>query len=217
MKIVELEQSTPEWLAWRQQGIGASDACSLMGDGYGSPEELANIKLGRTVVEENEPMRRGKRLEPDARRIYQQVSGIEVRPVCAVHPDHPWLRASLDGLSLDGKTVLEVKCPGYWPHFNALVKRIYPKYYKAQLMHQFLVTGAERIHYFSYRPDDPSIAPAAMVEVRPDHRYMELLFRREQAFQAELERMKEGLPPDLTTPPPMPQPVATGGKKRRKK
>jgi len=31
MKVVDLEQGTPQWLAWRRAGIGASEAPVIMG------------------------------------------------------------------------------------------------------------------------------------------------------------------------------------------
>src|SRR5690606_2655687 len=32
MVLVDLEQGSPEWLAWRAEGIGASDAATIMGE-----------------------------------------------------------------------------------------------------------------------------------------------------------------------------------------
>jgi putative phage-type endonuclease len=221
MDIIELEQNTPEWLAWREQGIGGSDACAVMGDSpWTTPDEMLDIKLGRARVEENDAMRRGKRLEPEARRMYETIRGVEVRPACAVHPNFPWLRASLDGLSLDGKTVLEIKCPGKWPHWQAIYRKKYPQYYKAQIQHQLLVTGAERVHYFSYRPDDPSVPPCGLVTVLPDRAYMERLFLRLKAFWQRLEAARGGeeVTAELLQPKeiePLPKPKAI--KKKRQK
>lgn len=220
MKTVELDQNSPEWLKWRQQGIGASDAVSVMGDSpWTSRDELIGVKLGQVVVEENEKMARGRRLEPEARRMYEQIRGIEVRPVCAVHDTYPWLRASLDGLSLDGKVVLEIKCPGYWPHWRAVYRGAYPRYYRAQIQWQLLVTGAEICHYFSYRPDDPEIIPAALVEILPEPEYQEVLLRAGQEFMTDLERAQAG---DLLQPllqpseiQPLPKPKRVRASRRK--
>ena len=200
MKVVELDQNSPEWLKWREQGIGASEAGAVLGENpFCTPRELAEIKLGMRVVEENEAMSRGKRLEPEARAMYQNLTGIEVRPVCIVHPKHSWLRASLDGLSLDGKIALEIKCPGKWPHFNTCKRNKVPSYYFAQIQHQFMAGAGKikRIDYFSYRPDDPDCKPCWKIPVFPDKEYQDDLFAREKAFWDELERVKSI---DLTKP-----------------
>lgn len=202
MKIVELDQSTPEWLKWREQGIGASEASAVMGDSpWQTPRELAEVKLGMRVVEESEAMSRGKRLEPEARAMYMNITGIEVRPVCIVHPKYNWLRASLDGLSLDGTVALEIKCPGKWPHFNTCKHNVVPKYYYSQLQHQFMASGGKikRIDYFSYRPDDQTVKPCWLIKVYPDKEYQDKLFRHEKVFWAELEKVK-GVGVDLTKP-----------------
>ena len=50
--VVELEQGTSEWLAWRHQGIGSSQAQALMakrGRGQGK-ENLLRDKLGNPVL-----------------------------------------------------------------------------------------------------------------------------------------------------------------------
>jgi putative phage-type endonuclease len=189
-RILDLEQAGPAWHRWRSQGIGGSDACVILEDvRWTTPEELVEIKLGRRVVEENDRMRRGKALEPEARRLYQDLYGIRVRPVCVVHDDYEWLRASLDGLSLDGTVVLEVKCPSAHAHAKAL-KGQYPSYYRGQLQHQLLVTGAQELHYFSYRPE-PDLAPrdrAARVVVHPDPKLQRRLFEREKRFWENLRR-----------------------------
>ena len=56
------------------------------------------------------PLQRGRELERPARRAYEQQVGIQMEPLCLVHDQLEWMRASLDGLSFDG-SVLEIKCP----------------------------------------------------------------------------------------------------------
>ncbi len=41
MKIIDLEQGTPEWLEWRKNGIGSSDIATIMGaNPYQTPYQL---------------------------------------------------------------------------------------------------------------------------------------------------------------------------------
>ena len=68
-------------------------------------------------------MRRGQRLEPEARALYIRTTRVRVEPVCLEHGAHPWMRGSLDGISADGSVVLEVKCPGATDHAVALSRR----------------------------------------------------------------------------------------------
>jgi putative phage-type endonuclease len=71
-RIEQLHQNTPEWHRWRQQGIGASDAPVIMGDGtFKSPRTLWSIKTGR--MQEGAAglaARRGRELERLARQVY---------------------------------------------------------------------------------------------------------------------------------------------------
>src|SRR5262249_277338 len=142
MKIINLDQHGPQWLKWRQEGIGGSDAAGIMGDSpWSSAGKVIQQKITGRGPEETARMTRGKILEPQAREKYQLLSGIGVRPVCVVHDEYEWLRASLDGLSEDGETVLEIKCPGPKAHYQAL-KGVVPHYNRAQVQQQLLITGA---------------------------------------------------------------------------
>ena len=97
-------------------------------------------------------MQRGKRLEPLARLAYVNHTGIDVEPVCVQSREHPWMRASLDGLSADGRHVVEIKCPGEKDHRLAASGCVPEKYY-AQLQHILAVTGLGEIYYWSFRFD----------------------------------------------------------------
>jgi hypothetical protein len=54
-------------------------------------------------------MTRGKDLEVEARAAYIKEVGKTVKPACVENIKNPWLRASLDGISNDGKTILEIR------------------------------------------------------------------------------------------------------------
>ena len=73
-----------------------------------------------------------------------------MEPLCLVHEEFEWMRASLDGLSFDGSTLLEIKCPlSLRDRASAQEGRI-PSQYHAQLQHQLEVSGAELAHYWSF-------------------------------------------------------------------
>jgi predicted phage-related endonuclease len=113
---------------------------------------------------------------------------------------------------------LEIKCPGHWSHFHACHGRV-PKYYQAQLQHQLLVSGAEKVHYFSYRPE-PDLSPQeqwALIEVEPDLDYIEALLEHERAFWEELQARRQRMT-DLTQAQevPVPAPVLKVRKRKEK-
>jgi putative phage-type endonuclease len=160
MKIIELQQSTPEWLNWRRTVITATEASIILGNNpYETPYVCWQRKMG--LLEEkksNDAMERGKRLEPEARDQFIDRFGIEMKPVVIESTEFNFLGASLDGLSACGRYVLEVKCGGAKLHSMAEIGEI-PEYYKDQMQHQMLVTGAEKAFYYSYNGTDGICIP----------------------------------------------------------
>ena len=178
-RIERLQQNTAEWHRWRRQGIGASDAPVIMGETpFKTPRTLWSIKTGRAQEGPAGPAaRRGLELERFARRAYERRTGIQVEPLCLVHAQFDWMRASLDGLSFDGSTLLEIKCP-LSPRDRASAKegRI-PSQYYAQLQHQLEVSGAEQAHYWSFHGTN-----GILIDIRPDREYAKRLVEAEAAF-----------------------------------
>ena len=178
-RIERLHQNTPEWHRWRTQGIGASDAPVIMGETpFKTPRTLWSIKTGRMQEDPAGPAaRRGRDLERFARRTYERQTGIQMEPLCLVHDEFQWMRASLDGLSFDGSTLLEIKCPlSLRDRASAQEGRI-PSQYYAQLQHQLEVSGAQQAHYWSFHGTD-----GILIEVRPDKEYAKRLVQAEAAF-----------------------------------
>jgi putative phage-type endonuclease len=178
-RIERLQQNAPEWHRWRMQGIGASDAPVIMGEApFKTPRKLWSIKTGRAQEEPAGPAaRRGRELERCARRAYEQQTGIQVEPLCLVHQEFDWMRASLDGISFDGATLVEIKCPlSLRDRVSAEQGRI-PSQYNAQLQHQLEVSGAERAHYWSFHGGG-----GTLIEIRPDREYAKRLMEAEAAF-----------------------------------
>jgi len=168
-----------EWLAWRRAGIGASDAPTIMGvSPWGTPYKLWCDKTGLTpLVDSNSwATDRGNELEPMARADYELMHGLDMPVVLAAHAEYPFLRASLDGYNAEHKIILEIKCPGAADHASAAGGKVPDKYFP-QLQHQLLVTGAAKAHYYSFDG-----RKAHLVEVLPDHSYIQGLLKKELAF-----------------------------------
>src|SRR5712664_2451919 len=162
-RIERLQQNTPDWHRWRQQGLGASDAPVIMGEAaFKTPRMLWSIKTGR--MQEDAP-------GPAARR------GRQMEPLCLVHDQLEWMRASLDGLSFDGSTVLEIKCPMNVRDLTAAQQGSVPPQYYAQLQHELEVSRAAEAHYWSF---DGSAG--SLVRVCPDREYLKRLLDAEAGF-----------------------------------
>jgi len=173
-----VQQNTSEWLELRKGKIGASDACVIMGvSPWSTPYALWEEKVG--IRENRVPtrsMQRGNALEKEARECFTKMTGILVMDMVKFHPKFDWMMASLDGIDMDGKEVVEIKCPGEEDHDMALHGYIPPKYYP-QLQHQMEVAGIDKMHYFSYDGQE-----GALVSVPRNEKYIEDMIRKEKAF-----------------------------------
>ena len=114
MNIIDLNQRTPAWHAWRSQGVTASEAPVIMGASpYQTPWRLWAVKTGKVRPEDlshNPNVRRGIALEDEARADFEARHGAIVIPICAQSSEHPQIRASFDGLDDEGRPV-EIKVP----------------------------------------------------------------------------------------------------------
>lgn len=178
MKGPELKQQSAEWLAWRRQGIGGSDAAAIMGvSPWTTALELWRMKCGLAPEPEvNAAMRRGTAMEPVARAAYEKATGNIVEPYLVVHDEYDFIRASLDGLSFDGDLAIEIKCPGRSAHNEAKEGQV-PNYYLPQVHHILMVTDAKRLDYWSFDGEDGVLVP-----VYPDAEYQAELLEKERAF-----------------------------------
>ena len=94
-----------------------------------------------------------------------------------VHDRLEWMRASLDGLSFDGSTALEIKCPWRDRDLDALRAGRIPTHHHAQVQHQLEVSGAEELHYWSFDG-----RAGTLVRIRPEREYVARLLEAEAAF-----------------------------------
>jgi len=138
------------WLAARREGIGGSDAAAALGlSPYRTPLELYAEKRGLLEANvESEAMRWGRILEPAVADRYVEETQRTLGPAAPftilVHPERPYLRATLDReiLAADGKVVpavLEVKTTNAFRADDWLEEP--PPHVLIQGQHQLLVTG----------------------------------------------------------------------------
>jgi len=139
------------WLEWRQQGIGSSDAPVVAGvSPYSTPHMLWEYKTNRRKAwDGNWATRRGHAVEPQARADYEFIFEREMPATLVQHPQFPWMRSSLDGWNAKERIILEIKCPGKVDHELAVSGKVPEKYYP-QLQHQIFVASAKRADYYSF-------------------------------------------------------------------
>ena len=179
-RIERLQQNTAEWHRWRQQGLGASDAPVIMGEAaFKTPRMLWSIKTGRMQEEAPGPAaRRGRELERLARRIYEQEVGIQMEPLCLVHDQLEWMRASLDGLSFDGSTGTRDQMPHKCARpVSRSTGKCASTVLRAAAARARGLGGGKEIHYWSF---DGSAG--RLVRVCPDREYQKRLLDAEAAF-----------------------------------
>lgn len=178
-KILAIKQGTQEWYEWRRMGIGASDAPIIIGDNrFSNIDSLIKQKTDPFYIEyENEYMKKGKILEPQARNIYIQRTGKIVYPACIESVEYDWLKASLDGLNTDYSLVIEIKCGKKAYEHASLYKRI-PDYYYAQAQHILAITEYDYIDFWFYWPGMQEI----LIKVKKDDKYIKRLLEKEYQF-----------------------------------
>jgi len=182
--IIALTQGTPEWREWRQQGIGASDAPTIMGENPWKWADQLRAEKKRLVPDftQNEAMAVGTALEPVARAHYCSTTGIIVEPACLQSLEHDWLRASVDGITADGQRVVEIKC-GQSAYRKTAGSRRPPNYYFGQLQHILAITGLPVIDFLCFFPPNPPL----LIEVKRDDDYIRRLLAAERMFWQRLK------------------------------
>lgn len=135
-----------DWLEYRKQGIGGSDAAVVCGiSRYKSPVELWMEKTGQLPYQETgEAAYWGTQLEALVRAEFSRRTGIEVRLIKTLlqSEDHPFMLANLDGICehpdlgtciFEAKTASAYKA-GEW-------EDSIPDEYQLQVQHYMAVTG----------------------------------------------------------------------------
>jgi putative phage-type endonuclease len=195
-----MQQRSTEWFTMRKQYIGASDASSVLGV---SPWKTSyQLWIEKTSKDPNESipnprMQRGLDLEPKALSLFEQETGYLMSPKVLISPSHQFMMASLDGLCIDDKIAVEIKCPGFKDHEIALEGKV-PDKYIPQLQHQLCVLNAEKMYYESYNPDHEKTL--VIFEVYRDQTYIDNLIQKESEFY--YKHMLTGIPPENEKIPP---------------
>ena len=188
--LYKLIQGTPEWHEHRAKYRNASETAAVMGvSPWQTPYELWLVKNGRKVTVETEAMRHGTATEPAARAAFELESGLVMQPLVMVDGDYS---ASLDGITLLGDTIVEIKCP-YRGQTSELWQTVHtgsvPAHYMLQVQHQLMVSQAKHAYLWVYDGNE-----GIGLSIEPDAAAFSQIKAAWEAFQPYL---------DHDTPPPM--------------
>ena len=167
MRIIDLQQGSPQWQEYRRAHFNASDAAAMLGiSPYKSRDELlAEYATGLAPTFDAATLARfeeGHRLEAEARPHVERLIAEDLFPVVGEW-DHAQqeglpLSASFDGITMDGAIVWENKTEN--KTLLAAIKacrkdKTYqnselPDYILAQLHQQLLVSGASQLVFTTY-------------------------------------------------------------------
>lgn len=198
MKILELAQGTPEWLAARAGRVTASRI----------PDVMAKIKTGEAAARRdyraqiiaeiltgqpqgdtftNEAMRWGTEQEPFARASYEMAGGFMVDQVGFVlHPTIDRAGASPDGIvDMDG--LVEIKCPKTATHIQYRLDKVVPTQYQPQMLWQMACTGAAWCDFVSFDPRLPDDLQLFVVRFNRDQARIDAMEAEVVAFLAEVD------------------------------
>jgi putative phage-type endonuclease len=150
--IVKLKQGTQEWHEHRKLYRNASESPVVMGlSPWMTPFQLWQLKTGRTQpAEATAPMKHGTEMEPAARAVYEAETGFVMQPLVMTSGEYS---ASLDGITLRGDLIVEIKCP-YKGQASDLWQSVeageIPEMYRVQIQHQMMVSGAKLAHLWVF-------------------------------------------------------------------
>ena len=192
-------QGSKEWHDYRAKMGNASEAAAVMGEGRffpATPYQLWQVKTGRAEVKETPAMTRGSRLEGPAREALEGSLEMVFEPRVL---SSGRLSASLDGITLDGDVILEIKVPvsgcdsETWKHVEK--SGTPPHYYHWQVQQQLLCSGAKRAIFAVCAADGDTITDTVTCEVLPDPTAHQQIVAAWDAFFSFLDRDE---PPPMT-------------------
>src|SRR5574343_465026 len=138
----------------RRERVGASEIAAILGaDPYRSPQDVWETKVLDKPFVENEHIIRGKALESGVLDWWEILSGQKLRraavregafsaaplQVSLVHPCG-WAAATLDGLTEDGRLVVEAKVPASGKAWRE--PDVHPFQYRIQVIWQIHIAQA---------------------------------------------------------------------------
>ena len=203
-----LIQGSSEWFKARMGKVTASKLSDLMRKTkWGESTYKTRLRMelaieritGKSASENfmNKAMQDGVEREPDARKLFEAITGKEVAECGSFdHPEIVNTSASPDGLIRGEDAVLELKCPTHITHAKNLLSEKMPKNYEYQVQWQIACTESEYAYFASYHPDFPKELRLKWVKVLRDNIMILELEDAVRQFDIEVEdliiKLKKG-------------------------
>ena len=155
-----------------------------------TPYDLWLQRTDRAQPQVTPAMIHGTQLEPAARAAYEELTGNVMQPLVLVEGEYS---ASLDGITLEGGLILEIKSPfkgrdsEVWKQAEA---GVLPEHYRWQVEHQLMVSDAALAHVYVFDGVE-----GILIEQRPRRADWASI---ESAWNDFMRFIAEDLPPPLT-------------------
>ena len=197
MEIIrDIEQGSDDWLALRYGWTTASRFKDVMAKGQGKTRKSYMYQLAAEAISDmrqegftSEYMEWGTQTEPQAREMYEFVSGNEVDQVTFIRLDEEnKIGCSPDGLiSEDG--IVEFNCPKTTTQIETFLSGKMPNSHKGQVQGQLWISGRQWCDFVSFDPRIDGESSYFCVRVERDEEYIKELSTACYAFTKELKEM----------------------------
>jgi putative phage-type endonuclease len=174
MRKLGIEQGSHQWHQMRQGIVTGTSLKSALG----TPKVQETLLYQLVAERMTEPqiidissaaVERGNELEPIARRVVRDETGIDFQETGMLFSDDlPGFGFSPDAICEDGGEIiggLEIKCPGSKKHVEYIVKNELPKEYYHQVMAPFLMSDKVQFWYFASYDDRNYERPLFLLKV----------------------------------------------------
>ena len=199
MSNEQLVQGSESWFKARMGKISASRIADLMKKTkYGESTYKTRLRMelaieritGKSASPNfmNQAMHDGVEREPDARTLFEAMTGKEVA-LCGSfdHPEIVNTSASPDGLLRGENATLEIKCPTHVTHAKNLLSETLDARYQHQVQWQIACTESDYAYFASYHPDFPPELRLKVVKVEKDDKLIAEIEEAVREFDIEVE------------------------------
>ncbi len=195
--MLDMSQRSDEWVKIRLGKVTASriaDVTAKTKTGWSASRAnyMAELLSERLTGEPrdtftNAAMQWGTDMEPQARRVYEFMEGVEVQEVGFVpHPTIGMSGASPDGLVGD-LGLVEIKCPNTATHIETLLGAPIDAKYLKQMQWQMACTRREWCDFVSFDPRLPERMQIHIQRVNVDPSFIREMEKEVSEFLAELD------------------------------
>lgn len=196
MRVIrDIEQGTKEWLDVRSGKITGTGFSKVMAKGQGKTRTSYMHQLAAEIITAeiedsytNKYMEHGTETEPQARAMYELMSGNSIEEIAFVGMDNGFIGVSPDSFSGDDG-LLEIKCPKTTTQIERFLSPKLPSTYKAQVQGQMWVCEKEWCDFVSFDPRINGEAGYICVRVERDEEYIKNLSDECIKFNDELRNL----------------------------